>query len=177
MRRFCRQTTIRICRRPMCCVGSFFSLPIHHRIAGIRIFLSRTVLRCGFSADRLLVFVYGLVYFNRRKTFMTGICPDYRPINAPIRRNQPLAIACLTVSSKSRSRTPVSSNRCSLFLENVKASHTGDLIFSPKNQRNAMLHYNSIINFRSEQTPRRYPPTSARNNCSRGINGRPLFSQ
>jgi hypothetical protein len=37
-----------------------------------------------------------------------------------------------------------------------------------------MLHCSSITSLRSLGIPSRYPPTSARNSCSGGIEGRPI---
>jgi hypothetical protein len=47
-------------------------------------------------------------------------------------------------------------------------------MFRPTNQRSAMLHCSPMTSFRSLGIPSRYPPTSARNSCSGGIDGRPV---
>jgi hypothetical protein len=51
---------------------------------------------------------------------------------------QPFDFASITVSSKSFSKMPAPSKRCSRFFENVDGSQTGESISKPTNQRNAM---------------------------------------
>ena len=80
------------------------------------------------------------------------------------RTNVPSTLTCVlinfsfvprfTVSSKSLSETPDSSNLRRRFWLNVEASHACSANPRPTNQRNTRLHSSSIISFRSLRTPR-----------------------
>src|SRR5438034_794010 len=68
-----------------------------------------------------------------------------------------------------------SSNR-SRFLVNVVGTHTASSIARPTNQRNSRLYSSCSISIRSLRTEYSTWSSSARNRCSGGIDGRPVFA-
>jgi len=76
------------------------------------------------------VFTRGLVYFNRRKTFLAGISTHQSAINTPMRRNNP-GRAVFNRVIKELLKNAGLVKPVSRFLEKVDASQTGELISSP----------------------------------------------
>lgn len=112
--------------------------------------------------------------FHRRKALLGGIGLDRRTIQRCKGETSFCVIVRVTVSSKSRLRSPLSVNRRFRFCKNVESSRGAVSKSSFTNQRNTGLPVSSRTNVRSEMTPCRYPSTSANNKCFGGIDGRPL---
>ena len=79
-----------------------------------------------------------------------------------------------TASKKAAAPSPASSR--SRFLVNVVGCQTGSSIFKPTNQRNSRLSLSSSISSRSLRIVYSTCSNRARNNCSGGIDGRPVLA-